>query len=302
MIVSDDAFSVTLAPSATSPNVCAFHDEPFDCWLYQANCIEFMDALIAQHPDGLFDMIFADPPYFLSNGGITCLNGKMVKVDKGSWDKSQGIALNHEFNLAWISRCRQLLKPDGTMWVSGTQHVIHSIGFAMQQAGMRLLNDIVWIKPNPPPNLSCRFFTHATETIVWAAKSEKSKYCFNYEAMREHNGGKQMRNLWQVGIPTKAEKMFGKHPTQKSLALLERILQSCTDEGARVFDPFTGSGTTGVAAIKLKRKFVGCELETEATAIATQRMTQTIADILTPPKKTAQQLSAEALAAQQNLF
>ena len=298
----DDTFSVTIAPSATSPNVCTFHNEQFDSWLYRANCIEFMDTLIAQHPDGLFDMIFADPPYFLSNGGITCLNGKMVKVDKGSWDKSQGVALNHEFNLAWISRCRQLLKPDGTMWVSGTQHVIHSIGFAMQQADMRLLNDIVWIKPNPPPNLSCRFFTHATETILWAAKSEKSKYCFNYEAMREHNGGKQMRNLWPVGIPTRAEKAFGKHPTQKSLALLERILLASTSAGDLVFDPFTGSGTTGVAAIKLKRKFLGCELEPEAAAIATQRMTQAIADILTPPKKTAQQLSAEALAAQQNLF
>ena len=140
-------------------------------------------------------MIFADPPYFLSTGGITCHAGKRVKVDKGQWDQSKGAELNHEFNLAWLSRCQALLKANGTLWVSGTHHVIHSVGYAMQQLGIEILNEITWEKPNPPPNLSGRYFTNSTETLVWSAKNTKSKYCFNYEARREMNGGKQMKEV-----------------------------------------------------------------------------------------------------------
>jgi site-specific DNA-methyltransferase (adenine-specific) len=158
---------MVMESSEYSPNQCYFRDDEHGVWLYRANCIEFMDILIRKFPEGKFDMIFADPPYFLSNGGITCHAGKMVKVDKGQWDKSKGPELNHEFNLAWLSRCQTLLKPNGTLWVSGTHHVIHSIGYAMQQLGMKILNDITWEKPNPPPNLSCRYFTHSTETIIW---------------------------------------------------------------------------------------------------------------------------------------
>jgi site-specific DNA-methyltransferase (adenine-specific) len=235
--------------------------------------MEFMDLLIKKYPDGKFDMIFADPPYFLSNGGITCHAGQMVKVDKGNWDKSQGAELNHEFNLSWLSRCQKLLKPNGTIWVSGTHHVIHSVGYAMQQLGMKILNDITWEKPNPPPNLSCRYFTHSTETIIWAAKNKRAKHCFNYNIIKSLNNDKQMKSVWKLPAPGAEEKRFGKHPTQKPIALLERIILASTHEGDMVFDPFTGSGTTGVAAINLKRRFVGCELETEFIDIAIKRLT-----------------------------
>jgi site-specific DNA-methyltransferase (adenine-specific) len=231
-----------------------------------------MDKLIEKYPAGRFDMIFADPPYFLSNGGITCHAGKMVRVDKGEWDKSKGPELNHAFNLTWLSRCQKVLKPNGTIWVTGTHHVIHSVGYAMQQLGMKLLNDITWEKPNPPPNLSCRYFTHSTETIVWAAKNEKSKHCFNYELMRKINSGKQMKSVWNIAAPNGEEKRFGKHPTQKPIQLLERIVLASTMEGDLVFDPFAGSATTGVAALRLKRRFVGCEIETEFIEVALKRL------------------------------
>lgn len=264
--------------SALSPDHCVFQNEGMGIRLYQTDCLTFMDKLIAQYPDGLFDMIFADPPYFLSNGGITCYSGKMVKVHKGDWDKSQGPAVDHAFHLEWIARCQKLLKPNGTLWVSGTQHIIYSVGYGMQQLGMRILNNITWVKPNPPPNLSCRFFTHATETLLWAAKTEKSKHRFNYDAMRKLNAGKQMKSIWNVGIPTKEEKQFGKHPTQKPVALLERILLSCTVEGDLVFDPFAGSATTGVAATLLERPFIGCELDTDAIAISVKRLAKAVDD------------------------
>ncbi|HPO14736.1 MAG TPA: site-specific DNA-methyltransferase [Candidatus Hydrogenedentes bacterium] len=267
------AFSHTeLEGTAFSANRCVFRDEKRGVWLYDADCIEFMDILIGRFPNGIFDMIFADPPYFLSNGGITCHAGKMVKVDKGQWDKPRGAELNHEFNTAWLSRCQRVLKPNGTIWVSGTQHVIHSVGYAMQQLGMKLLNDITWEKPNPPPNLSCRYFTHSTETLIWAAKSEKSKHCFNYDAMRETNAGKQMKSVWTMPAPNGGEKAFGKHPTQKPVQLLERIILASTVEDDLIFDPFAGSSTTGVAAIKQKRKFAGCELEKNYLEMSSRRL------------------------------
>ena len=263
---------VIMEKSAFSPNRNVFRDDERGIWLYQANCLEFMDELIEKYPDGKFDMIFADPPYFLSNGGISCHAGKMVKVDKGKWDKSRGPELNHEFNFSWLSRCQQLLNPHGTIWVSGTHHVIHSIGYAIQQLKMKILNDITWEKPNPPPNLSCRYFTHSTETIIWAAKNEKSKHAFNYKDMRKENGGKQMKTVWNIKPPTKQEKSFGKHPTQKPVALLERIILASTDQGDLVFDPFAGSSTTGVATIRNGRRFVGCELEKEYIALSKKRL------------------------------
>jgi len=262
--------------SEYSPNQCVFYNDEFGVWLYRANCIEFMDILIDKYPEGRFDMIFADPPYFLSNGGITCHAGKMVKVNKGDWDKSNGPEMNHEFNILWLSRCRKILKPNGTIWVSGTHHVIYSAGYAMQQLGMKILNDITWEKPNPPPNLSCRYFTHSTETIVWAAKNEKSKHRFNYEKMRAFNRGKQMKSVWTVSAPNGGEKHFGKHPTQKPVQLLERIILSSTNEGDMIFDPFSGSSTTGVAAIKLRRRFMGCELENQFITLSIKRLEQAV--------------------------
>lgn len=272
-----DPFSLMVIKSSEySPNQCVFRNDELGVWLYHANCIEFMDMLLSKYPNGRFDMIFADPPYFLSNGGITCHAGKMVKVDKGQWDKSNGQEMNHEFNTAWLSRCQKLLKPNGTIWVSGTHHIIHSVGYAMQQLGIKILNDITWEKPNPPPNLSCRYFTHSTETIIWATKNEKSKHCFNYDKMREMNNSKQMKSVWLFTAPNGSEKEFGKHPTQKPVQLLERIILASTSEGNLVFDPFSGSSTTGIAAIKLNRKFVGTELEPEFLNLSIKRLEQAI--------------------------
>ena len=185
-------------PYAADP---VWKDPERGVWLYQGNCLSIMDRIAERHPDGVFDMIFADPPYFLSNGGITCHAGRMVSVNKGEWDKSRGPEENHNFNREWLARCQKVLKSDGTIWVSGTAHVIHSVGFAMQQLGFKLLNGITWVKPNPPPNLSCRYFTHATETIIWAAKSEKSRHYFDYKLMRQMAGGKQMKSVWEFLPP-----------------------------------------------------------------------------------------------------
>jgi site-specific DNA-methyltransferase (adenine-specific) len=200
----------------------------------------------------------------------------MVKVDKGKWDVSRGVEENHKFVLEWLSRYQKLLKKNGTIWVSGTHHIIYSVGFAMQKLGMKILNDITWEKPNPPPNLSCRYFTHSTETIIWAAKNEKSKHTFNYEIMKNLNEGKQMKTVWTIPAPDNDEKLFGKHPTQKPVRLLERILLASTTENDLVFDPFMGSGTTGVAALKLNRKFVGREIEDEFVKIATNRIKRAV--------------------------
>lgn len=271
--------TITIAPSPDVPNRCVYANQESGLWIYHANCLDFMDQLVSAYPDGVFDLIFADPPYFLSNGGITCQGGKMVQVDKGQWDKSHGVNSNHEFNLAWLSRCQKLLTPNGSLWVSGTHHAIHSVGFAMQQLGMRILNDITWEKPNPPPNLSCRYFTHATETIIWAVKHEKSKHLFNYELMKKTNHGKQMKSLWTIKAPNASEKKFGKHPTQKPIALLERIISACTAPQQLVFDPFLGSGTTGIASLNLGRYFVGTELEADFIKLSIDRLEDTLAHL-----------------------
>lgn len=251
---------------------CVYKNETRGVLLYQTDSIKFMDDLIEKYPDGIFDMIFADPPYFLSNGGITCNAGKMTIVDKGKWDKSKGVNENHKFNLDWLSRCQKLLKPNGTIWVSGTHHIIYSVGFAMQQIGMKILNDIIWEKPNPPPNLSCRYFTHSTEIIIWAAKNSKSKHIFNYELMRTLNFGKQMKTVWKIPAAGNDEKKYGKHPTQKPIKLLERIILASTNKKDIIFDPFSGSSTTGIAALKLNRFFIGCELESKYIDLSIKRI------------------------------
>jgi len=243
-------------------------------WLYQADCLTVLDAIAAKYPDGVFDMVFADPPYFLSNGGITCHAGRMVKVDKGEWDKSRGVQLNHEFNRDWLSRCQRALKADGTIWVTGTQHVIFSVGFAMQELGFKILNDIAWEKPNPPPNLACRYFTHATETIIWAAKNQKSKHYFDYQAMRHMAGGKQMKTVWRIFPPQNGEKAFGKHPAQKPVELIQRCLIAASREGDMVLDPFLGSGTTAVACIRSGRKCVGIEMDSSWMQVARSRIAE----------------------------
>lgn len=239
--------------------------------LKTGNCLKIMDKLYLDKGE-CADLIFADPPYFLSNGGITCQNGKMVTVNKGDWDKSEGPDMNHEFNIEWLKRCQKLLKPTGSIMVSGTLHVIYSIGFAMQQLDMKILNNITWQKPNPPPNLACRYFTHSTETIIWARKGEKTKHKFNYKQMRELNGGKQMKDVWTMTAPGKKEKLNGKHPTQKPLALLERLIEASTDKNDLVIDPFSGSGTTGVACKKLGRSYIGIEIDKNYNTLARKRI------------------------------
>ena len=238
--------------------------------LIKGNSLEVLDDLFGERGE-FVDLIFSDPPYFLSNGGITCQNGKMVKVDKGSWDRSKGAEVNHQFNYEWLSRCQKVLKTNGTILVSGTHHVIFSIGFAMQQLDMKILNTITWQKPNPPPNLSCRYFTHSTETVIWAAKNQKAKHIFNYEEMKDINGGKQMKDVWTMTAPKQSEKSFGKHPTQKPLELLERLISATTEAGGIVLDPFNGSGTTGVACINLDRKYFGIELGEEFIELSRRR-------------------------------
>jgi site-specific DNA-methyltransferase (adenine-specific) len=235
--------------------------------LFHGDCLK----LLGQMPADCVDMIFADPPYFLSNDGITCHAGRMVSVNKGEWDRSQGPDANHRFNREWLAACQRVLKPDGTIWVSGTSHVIHSVGFAMQQLGFKLLNDISWVKPNPPPNLSCRYFTHATETIIWAAKKKDSRHKFNYRLMKEMNGGKQMQSVWRIAAPTRSERRFGRHPAQKPIRLLERILNAASAEGDVVLDPFVGSGSTSIAAFRLRRQSIGIDRDASYLSIAVRR-------------------------------
>jgi len=270
---------MTKSPIKLPPPV--FDDPRHHIRLYHGDSLE----LLALLPESSVDLIFADPPYFLSNGGITCHAGKMVSVNKGAWDKSQGPAANHEFNRAWLAACQRILKPNGSLWVSGTAHVIHSVGFAMQQLGFKLLNDISWVKPNPPPNLSCRYFTHATETIIWAARDKKSRHIFNYKLMKETNRGKQMKSVWEISPRERQSPDWRlrhqgcgdipvKHPTQKPLALLERILLASSNEGDLVLDPFSGSGTTALAALRLRREAIALELSYEYLALTLQRLTQ----------------------------
>ena len=203
--------------------------------------------------------------------------GRMVKVNKGEWDRSRGVDLDHEFNRTWLAACHRILKPSGAIWVSGTLHVYLSVGMAMQQLGFRILNDIVWEKPAPPPNLGCRCFTHSTETLLWATKAKKGskdRHKFNYESMKAENVGKQMKSVWRFSTPSDEEKRFGKHPTQKPIALIARCLRATTDPGDLVFDPFSGSGSTGVAALKLGRHFVGCEQDKSYAAVAVFRLNE----------------------------
>jgi site-specific DNA-methyltransferase (adenine-specific) len=253
-----------------------FADPARGVWLARGDSLEVLERLAAACPEGLFDAIFADPPYFLSNDGITCQSGVRVKVNKGEWDRSRGIEENHRFNRRWLSLCQRLLTPNGTIWVSGTHHVILSVGFAMQELGLKILNDIVWEKPNPPPNLSCRYFTHSTETLLWAAKSPKSKHVFNYDEMRAEAGGRQMKTVWRMTAPPKAEKAMGKHPTQKPVALVARCLQASTAPGALVLDPFVGSGTTALAALKLGRRCIGIDNDPKYLDIARSRLERAV--------------------------
>jgi site-specific DNA-methyltransferase (adenine-specific) len=234
--------------------------------LYRGDCLKILSDL-----EENVDIVITDPPYFLSNDGTTCKSGKMVSVNKGKWDKGTDINKIHEFNTSWIKGCQRTLKPNGTMWVFGTQHNIFSVGMAMKQLEMKVLNDIIWKKTAPPPNLACRTFTHSTEIILWAAKNKKSKYTFNYADMKKTNSNKQMKNVWEFNTAGKKEKLYGKHPTQKPEALIERLVLASSKEGDLIIDPFCGSGTTGVVARRLGRKFIGIEKDKKYLNLAIKR-------------------------------
>ena len=208
---------------------------------------------------------------FLSNDGISVQSGKMVSVNKGDWDKSQGFEKDNEFNYNWLKACQIHLTDNGTIWISGTFHNIFSVAQMLTELGFKILNCITWAKTNPPPNLSCRYFTHSTEFILWARKSKKSSHYYNYELMKQINGGTQMKDVWNLPAIAPWEKSCGKHPTQKPLALLTRIILASTQKNDWILDPVTGSSTTGIAANLVNRKFLGIDKEEEFLTISKNR-------------------------------
>lgn len=226
---------------------------------------------ISEVPDCSIRTIFADPPYFLSNGGISVQSGKQVCVDKGDWDKGGTPEYIYEFNRQWLSLCRSKLTDDGTIWISGTHHNIHVVMRCLQELGYKVLNTITWQKSDPPPNLSCRYFNFSTELIIWARKSKLKPHKFNYEKMKQLNGGTQMTDVWRIPAVSLYEKSCGKHPTQKPLRLLYRIVLASSDEGDTILDPFAGSATTGIAANLLGRKFIGIEQDAGFVQLAQRR-------------------------------
>lgn len=221
-----------------------------------------------------FDMIFADPPYFLSGGGKTIRGKRIVTVDKGDWDTVRSDKEKDAFNFQWLSLCRDLLKDNGTIWVCGTFHNIYSVARCINQLGYKLLNVITWQKTDPPPSMTGTRFNFASEYIIWAAKSNKSKHYLDFETMTLLNGGKQMPDVWRLPSVGMWEKRCGKHPTQKPLHLLYRLIIACTHEGDTILDPFAGSCTTGVAAYLLGRRFIGIDQEQDFLDLGIRRINE----------------------------
>lgn len=237
-----------------------------DFTLLHGDCMQILRKF-----DFKFSCIFADPPYFLSNGGISVHAGKIVSVNKGEWDKGKSQQEIMDFNMEWLSLCRDKLKENGTIWISGTYHNIFTVANCLTKLGYKILNVVTWAKTNPPPNISCRYFTYSTEFIIWARKSEKKPHYFNYDLMKQINGDKQMTDVWHLPAIAQWEKSCGKHPTQKPIALLSRILMASTQQGEWVLDPFCGSATTGIAANLLGRRFLGIDQEDEYIEISRRR-------------------------------
>ena len=243
-----------------------YHSPANDFTLLQGDSLRLM-----KHIDFAFDMIFADPPYFLSNGGISFQAGKIVSVDKGEWDKSTSVDSVDAFNQKWIALCREHLKENGTIWISGTYHNIFSVAQALTALDFKILNVVTWAKTNPPPNISCRYFTYSTEFIIWARKQKKVPHFFNYDLMKQINENKQMTDVWRLPAIAPWEKSLGKHPTQKPLSLLTRIVLASTQPGDWILDPFAGSSTTGIAANLSGRAYVGIEQENEFVELSKRR-------------------------------
>ena len=255
------------------------------------DCVELMDAL----PESSIDMVFADPPYNLQLGGELHRpnNSKVDGVDD-AWDQFDGFAAYDTFTRDWLTAARRVLKPDGTLWVIGSYHNIYRVGAILQDIGFWMLNDVIWRKTNPMPNFRGRRFTNAHETLLWCARSQNSKYQFNYDAMKALNDDLQMRSDWLLPLCTGAERLKknGKkaHPTQKPESLLYRVVLSSTEVGDVVLDPFFGSGTTGAVAKQLGRNYIGLERDPDYAKLAGKRLArvQRVSDeefVRTPTKK-----------------
>lgn len=240
------------------------NDHQFE--LFQGDATECLKNTSTQ-----FDMIFADPPYFLSRGYSSKINGEWKSFEKGEWDRATSLDNINEFNRCWLSACRNVLKDDGTIWVSGTYHNIFSVATCLVELGFKVLNIIVWQKSDAKPTLSRNYFNFTTEYLVWARKSEKVPHYFNCDLMEQLNGGARMGDVWRIPFVASWEMKQGKHPTQKPLRLLYRIILSSTREGETILDPFAGSCTTGIAANLLGRKFIGIDQSKEFLDYAIKR-------------------------------
>lgn len=236
--------------------------------LINGDCIKILTNMESKS----IDMIFANPPYFLSNNGITCKNGKMVSVNKGDWDKSNGFEKDILFHRSWIEACDRVLKDDGTMWISGTYHCIHQIVYILLSMGYYIINEVAWFKRNAAPNLGCRCLTASQETLIWVKKCKKAKHTFNYAISKELNGGKQMRTVWEINTTPKNEKLLGKHPTQKPKKLLDRIIKIASKKGDLILNPFCGSSTTGVCAVENDRRYIGIDINKDYIELSKLRI------------------------------
>ncbi|MBW6486937.1 MAG: site-specific DNA-methyltransferase [Syntrophobacterales bacterium] len=272
----DDGFNIfdfkqqsKVADNSISP---FYYDIVSKIKLYNLDTFSFFSNI----PDNCVDLIFADPPYFLSSGGITCSNGKKQNVNKGEWDKARSINEVHAFNKKWLLESKRILKENGTIWVCGTFHNIFSVGFALQELDFKILNNIVWEKKDPPPNLTRKYFTHTSEHLIWASKTKSSRHIFNYDMLKTMATEEPMRSVWRDiwNLPSvsRSEKIYGKHPTQKPEEVIRRAVVASSNIGDLVFDPFCGSGTTGVVCKKLKRRFVGIDNNIEYLNIAKNRL------------------------------
>ena len=234
-------------------------------------------GILGQFPPGVVDLVFADPPYFLSPKTRSAQGRyKSILKDKGEWDRPITPDEMHEFNRRWIDDCIRVLRPGGSIWICGTFHNAYSCGFALQQFSVRILNDVCWVKDNPPPNLGCRSLTHAHETLIWAAKLG-APHTFGYSAARRRDGcGRQLKDVWRFCRPGVDEYAHGKHPTQKPEALVERVLLASSRPGDLVVDPFAGSGTTAVVARRTGRRFVVIEKDPKWVDVAKRRVAATV--------------------------
>lgn len=250
-----------------------------DFILLYGNCMTELPLI-----DGAVDMIFADPPYFLSSGkGTVKIGNRFVNFDKGSWDRVRSKEEVYQFNYQWLSLCKEKLKSNGTIWVTGTYHNIFEVANCMKDLGFKILNMVVWQKSDPPKTLTNQRFNFSAEYIIWARKYENVPHYFNYELMETLNGGVHMPDVWKLSAPGTWEKTCGKHPTQKPLRLLYRIILASTREGETVLDPFAGSCTTGIAAKLLGRKFIGIEQEEKYIELGKKRIKE-----LTDEKRASQ--------------